>query len=110
MLLKGSLQDNSVIIAISQSGETIDTIEAIRWAKKTKNVKILTITNVVGSSITRYSDHVIVTNAGPEIGVAATKTYSTQVLALALIGISIAKTRKIISEEKRIARKSLLLL
>jgi len=98
--LKGSLQDNSVIIAISQSGETIDTIEAIRWAKKAKSVKILTITNVVGSSITRYSDHVIVTNAGPEIGVAATKTYSTQVLALALIALSIAKTRKIISNEE----------
>ena len=98
--LNCSLQDNSVIIAISQSGETIDTIEAIRWAKKTKSVKILTITNVVGSSITRYSDHVIVTNAGPEIGVAATKTYSTQVLALALIAVSIAKTRKIISNEE----------
>ncbi|GAG98104.1 unnamed protein product, partial [marine sediment metagenome] len=74
--------------------------EAIRWAKKTKNIKILTITNVVGSSITRYSDHVIVTNAGPEIGVAATKTYSTQVLALALIAVSIAKIRKIISDEE----------
>ena len=98
--LKGSLQKNSVIIAISQSGETIDTIEAIRWAKKAKSVKILTITNVVGSSITRYSDHVIVTNAGPEIGVAATKTYSTQVLALALIAVSIAKIRKIISNEE----------
>ncbi|MHA1468674.1 MAG: SIS domain-containing protein, partial [Promethearchaeota archaeon] len=97
--LKGSLQKNSVIIAISQSGETIDTIEAIRWAKKTKSVKVLTITNVVGSSITRYSDHVIVTNAGPEIGVAATKTYSTQVLALALIAVSIAKIRKVISDE-----------
>jgi len=97
--LSGNLQNNSVIIAISQSGETIDTIEAIRWAKKAKSVKILTITNVVGSSITRYSDHVIVTNAGPEIGVAATKTYSTQVLALALIAVSIAKVRKIISEE-----------
>ena len=96
----GNLQNNSVIIAISQSGETIDTIEAIRWAKKTKSVKILTITNVVGSSITRYSDHVIVTNAGPEIGVAATKTYSTQVLALALIAVSIAKIRKIISDEE----------
>ncbi len=98
--LTGSLQNNSVIIAISQSGETIDTIEAIRWAKKAKSVNILTITNVVGSSITRYSDHVIVTNAGPEIGVAATKTYSTQVLALALIAVSIAKIRKIISDEE----------
>ncbi|MHA1499177.1 MAG: glutamine--fructose-6-phosphate transaminase (isomerizing), partial [Promethearchaeota archaeon] len=98
--LTSSLQNDSVIIAISQSGETIDTIEAIRWAKKAKSVKILTITNVVGSSITRYSDHVIVTNAGPEIGVAATKTYSTQVLALALIAVSIAKIRKIISDEE----------
>jgi len=98
--LTGSLQNNSVIIAISQSGETIDTIEAIRWAKKARSVKILTITNVIGSSITRYSDYVIVTNAGPEIGVAATKTYSTQVLALALIAVSIAKIRKIISDEE----------
>ncbi len=95
-----SLQDNSVIIVISQSGETIDTIEAIRWAKEKKNVKILAITNVVGSSITRYSDHVIVTQAGPEIGVAATKTYSTQVLTLALIALEIAKIRKIEPNEE----------
>jgi glucosamine--fructose-6-phosphate aminotransferase (isomerizing) len=95
-----SLQDNSVIIVISQSGETIDTIEAIRWAKEKKNIKILAITNVVGSSITRYSDHVIVTQAGPEIGVAATKTYSTQVLTLALIALEVAKLRKIESEKE----------
>ena len=93
--LSNSLKDESVIIAVSQSGETIDTIEAIRWAKSKRNVKILTITNVVGSSLTRYSDHVIVTQAGPEIGVAATKTYNTQVLTLALIAIEIAKLRKI---------------
>ena len=93
--LSNSLKDESVIIAVSQSGETIDTIEAIRWAKSKKNVKVLTITNVVGSSLTRYSDHVIVTQAGPEIGVAATKTYNTQVLTLALIAIEIAKLRKI---------------
>ena len=98
--LLNSLQDNSVIITISQSGETIDTIEAIRWAKEKKNVKILTITNVVGSSITRYSDYVIVTQAGPEIGVAATKTYSTQVLTLALIALEIAKMRKIESDDE----------
>ena len=91
-----ALQEESVIIAISQSGETVDIIEAIRWAKdKLKNkVKILCITNVVGSSLTRYSDYVIVTQAGPEIGVAATKTYVTQVLTLALIGLEIAKLRK----------------
>ena len=93
--LSNSLKEDSVIIAVSQSGETIDTIEAIRWAKSKKNVKVLTITNVVGSSLTRYSDHVIVTQAGPEIGVAATKTYNTQVLTLALIAIEIAKLRKI---------------
>jgi len=96
-----SLQDNSVIIVISQSGETIDTIEAIRWAKEKKNVKILAITNVVGSSLTRHSDHVIVTQAGPEIGVAATKTYSTQVLTLALIALEIAKIRKIEPDEEK---------
>jgi len=96
------LKNNTVIIAVSQSGETVDTIEAIRWAKnvKGKNVKVLTITNVVGSSITRYSDYVIVTQAGPEIGVAATKTYVTQVLTLALIGLEIAKLRKIELEEE----------
>ena len=92
--LKDCLKENSVIIALSQSGETIDTIEAIRWAKKTQNVKILSITNIVGSSITRYSDHVIITRAGPEIGVAATKTYACQVLTLGLISLEIAKLRK----------------
>ncbi len=96
--LSNSLKENSVVIAISQSGETIDTIEAIRWAKKKKNMKILAITNVVGSTLTRYSDIVIVTQAGPEIGVAATKTYCTQVLTLALIALEIAKLRKIKSE------------
>ena len=94
--LENSLPDDSVIIALSQSGETVDTIEAIRWAKyeSNKNVKIMSITNVVGSSITRYSDNVIVTQAGPEIGVAATKTYCTQVLTLGLVAIEIARLRK----------------
>ncbi|KKN50208.1 hypothetical protein LCGC14_0635040 [marine sediment metagenome] len=98
--LSNSLKKDSVIIALSQSGETIDTVEAIRWAKSVKNVKILTITNVVGSTLTRYSDKVIVTQAGPEIGVAATKTYSTQVLTLALIALEIAKLRKVILESE----------
>ncbi len=100
--LGDALQEDSVIIAVSQSGETVDTIEAIRWAKEKlkNNVKILCITNVVGSSLTRYSDYVIVTQAGPEIGVAATKTYCTQVLTLALIGLEIAKFRKILTKEE----------
>ncbi|MFX0021572.1 MAG: glutamine--fructose-6-phosphate transaminase (isomerizing) [Candidatus Hermodarchaeota archaeon] len=99
--LDNSLEDNSVIIAISQSGETIDLIEPIRWAKEYKpNVKILSISNVVGSTLTRHSDKVIITQAGPEIGVAATKTYVTQVLTLSLIALEIAKLRKKLSEEE----------
>ncbi|TXT64817.1 MAG: Glutamine--fructose-6-phosphate aminotransferase [isomerizing] [Promethearchaeota archaeon] len=93
--LTGALEKNTVIIAISQSGETVDTIEAIRWAKEVqKDITILAITNIIGSSITRYSDHSIITRAGPEIGVAATKTYVTQVLSLALIALKIAGLRK----------------
>jgi glucosamine--fructose-6-phosphate aminotransferase (isomerizing) len=103
--LENALQEDSVIIAVSQSGETVDLIEAIRWAKdKLHNkIKIISITNVVGSSITRYSDHIIVTQAGPEIGVAATKTYCTQVLTLGLIALQIAKYRKILPEEEIIS-------
>jgi len=100
--LSNSLKDNTVIIALSQSGETIDTIEAVRWAKKTKkkDLTVLTITNVVGSSLTRYSDQVIVTQAGPEIGVAATKTYVTQVLTLAMIALEIGRLRKIMIDKE----------
>ncbi len=93
-------EKNMTIIVLSQSGETVDTIEAIRWAKENFGAKILSITNVVGSSITRYSDKVLITQAGPEIGVAATKTYCTQVLTLALIGIEIAKIRNIEDNEE----------
>ncbi len=96
--LTNALEDNAVIIAVSQSGETIDLIEAIRWARNIKKtIKILSITNIVGSSITRYSDHVIITQAGPEIGVAATKTYCTQVLTLSLIALKIGELRNKIS-------------
>jgi glucosamine--fructose-6-phosphate aminotransferase (isomerizing) len=98
--LSGSLEDNSIIIAISQSGETIDLIEAVRWAKEANNIKILSITNVVGSTLTRHSDLVLLTQAGPEIGVAATKTYVTQVLTLGLIGLEIAKLRKVESTKE----------
>ncbi|MFW9969616.1 MAG: glutamine--fructose-6-phosphate transaminase (isomerizing) [Candidatus Odinarchaeota archaeon] len=99
--LGNSLEDNSVIIAVSQSGETIDLIEPIRWAKEyNSNIKILSITNIVGSSLTRHSDEVIITQAGPEIGVAATKTYVTQVMALALVALEIAKLKKELSNEE----------
>ncbi len=99
--LINSLEKNAIIIAISQSGETIDLIEAVRWAKKYQpSARIISITNIVGSSITRHSDNIIITQAGPEIGVAATKTYVTQVLTLALIALEIAKLRKIEKEEE----------
>ena len=68
---------NTLIIAITQSGETADTLEAIKYAKKNGS-KLLTLTNVVGSSITRYADQIIYLNAGPEVGVAATKTFTSQ--------------------------------
>jgi len=100
--LGDALQEDSVIICVSQSGETIDLIEAVRWAKEKlkKKITLLCITNVVGSSLTRYSDETIVTQAGPEIGVAATKTYCTQVLTLALIALEIARYRKVINEQE----------
>ncbi|MFX1379717.1 MAG: glutamine--fructose-6-phosphate transaminase (isomerizing) [Promethearchaeota archaeon] len=99
--LANSLEANSVVIAMSQSGETIDLIEPIRWVKEyNSNVKILSITNVVGSTLTRHSDEVIITQAGPEIGVAATKTYVTQVLTLALVGLEIARQKKKLSNEE----------
>ncbi|RLE52570.1 MAG: glutamine--fructose-6-phosphate transaminase (isomerizing) [Candidatus Methanomethylicota archaeon] len=82
--LSDSIRDGTVILAISQSGETADTLSAIRFAKE-KGAKILGITNVIGSSITRLSEVYVCTQAGPEIGVAATKTFTTQLIALALL-------------------------
>ena len=100
--LNNALPEESVIIVISQSGETIDLVEAIKWAKDKMGDKItvLCITNVVGSSLTRISDLILVTQAGPEIGVAATKTYCTQVLTLGLIAIEIARLRKVIPDQE----------
>src|SRR5262249_59712007 len=66
-----------LVVAVSQSGETLDTMEAIREAKK-KGAQILAISNVVESSIPRLSDHAFYTHAGPEIGVASTKAFTTQ--------------------------------
>ncbi|MHA1688012.1 MAG: glutamine--fructose-6-phosphate transaminase (isomerizing) [Promethearchaeota archaeon] len=98
--LENCMEKNAAVIAVSQSGETIDLIETVRWAKEKKNAKILAITNIVGSSLTRYSDETIITRAGPEIGVAATKTYSTQVLTLAMIALEIAEILKSIPDEE----------
>ena len=80
---------SDLVIAISQSGETADTLEGIRKAKRL-GTRIISLTNVVGSTISRESDAVIYINAGPEIGVAATKTYVAQVAVLVLLGAGIS--------------------
>ncbi|MBN2229916.1 MAG: glutamine--fructose-6-phosphate transaminase (isomerizing) [Candidatus Thorarchaeota archaeon] len=86
----GALSDKDCIIAITQSGETTDTISAVKYAKE-HGAKIIAITNVVGSSITRLADHTILTQAGPEIGVAATKTFMVQLTSLALLALSVGE-------------------
>jgi glucosamine--fructose-6-phosphate aminotransferase (isomerizing) len=90
-------EKDSLAIIISQSGETADTLAALREAKK-NGVKTLAIVNVVGSSIARDADNVLYTWAGPEIAVATTKAYSTQVSALYLIGLLFAKKRGTIED------------
>ncbi|MBR2471314.1 MAG: glutamine--fructose-6-phosphate transaminase (isomerizing), partial [Clostridia bacterium] len=93
------INKNDLIIIISQSGETADTLAALREAKN-QGARILSIVNVVGSSIARESDDVLYTWAGPEIAVATTKAYSTQMQALYLIGLYFAKMKKTVSEEE----------
>ncbi len=78
--------EDSVVLAVSQSGETIDTIHAVKHLKK-QGCTVVAITNTVGSSITRLSDQVLYTQAGPEIGVAATKTFATQLATLASLSV-----------------------
>lgn len=87
------IDDRTLVIAITQSGETADTLAAIKLAKE-KGARVLSIVNVVGSMATRLSDLVIYTHAGPEIGVAATKTYTTQLTVLAMLAISLGKQLK----------------
>lgn len=81
-----SLGSESAVLAVTQSGETIDTLHAVKHLKN-QGCTILAITNTVGSSITRLADHVIYTQAGPEIGVAATKTFATQLATLSSLSI-----------------------
>ena len=80
-VLAASLGENMAVLAVSQSGETIDTLHAVKQLKEQGSI-ILAITNTVGSSITRIADYVLYTQAGPEIGVAATKTFATQLACL----------------------------
>ena len=89
---KPHVDDKTLTLAISQSGETADTLESVRLAKRLGS-NIIAITNVVGSTITREADISIMMNSGPEIGVAATKTYVAQLTILALLGLQIIKER-----------------
>lgn len=93
------LGENALVIIISQSGETLDSIAALREAKK-KGSKVLSIVNVMGSSIARESDYVLYTWAGPEIAVATTKAYSTQMVLLLLVGVYFAKQTDRIAQEE----------
>jgi glutamine---fructose-6-phosphate transaminase (isomerizing) len=86
------LDRSTLVVAISQSGETADTLEAVRHAKKQK-AKVLAICNTNGSQIPRESDAVLYTRAGPEIGVAATKTFLAQIAANYLVGLALAQAR-----------------
>lgn len=92
------LEEGAMVIAISQSGETADTLAAIRESKA-KGFRVLGIVNVVGSSIAREADNVMYTWAGPEIAVATTKAYSAQLIALYLLAIKFACVRKTIDEK-----------
>ena len=86
---------NTLLITISQSGETADTLGALRYAKERSYLGSLTICNVPTSSLARESDFVLLTNAGPEIGVASTKAFTTQLTALMLLTLSLAKARNL---------------
>ena len=86
---------NTLLLTISQSGETADTLGALRYAKERDYLGSLTICNVPTSSLARESDFVLLTNAGPEIGVASTKAFTTQLIALMLLTLSLAKARNL---------------
>ena len=86
---------NSLLITISQSGETADTLAALNYAKEKDYLASLTICNVPTSSLARESDFSLFTNAGPEIGVASTKAFTTQLAGLMLLALSLAKSRNL---------------
>jgi len=95
------LLDKTLFITLSQSGETADTFEALKTSKKiNSNINTLCITNSAESSLSRISDLTFLTHAGPEIGVASTKAFTTQLVALALLTCSIGKLKNTINEKQ----------
>ena len=89
------VDEKSLLVTISQSGETADTLAALNYAKEKDYLSTLTICNVPTSSLARESDFSFFTNAGPEIGVASTKAFTTQLAALMLLALSLAKSRNL---------------
>ena len=95
------LQDKTLFVTLSQSGETADTLEALKTANKiNKNIITLCITNSAESSLSRISDITFLTHAGPEIGVASTKAFTTQLVALALLTTAIGRSKKTINKKQ----------
>lgn len=91
--------EKSLVIILSQSGETADTLAALRDCKKV-GAKVLVVTNVVGSTMSREADHVIYTMAGPEISVASTKAYTTQVLVMHMIAVYFSQLRGLCKDDE----------
>jgi len=91
--------DNDLVIAISQSGETADTMAAVREAKR-KGAVILSISNVIESSIPRLADYAFYTHAGPEIGVASTKAFTTQLVAMVMLAIYLGRRTKHLKDDR----------
>ena len=96
---KPLLDKNGLVIVVSQSGETIDTLAALKEAKRLGS-KTMAVTNVVGSSIAREADQVVYTCAGPEIAVASTKAYTTQLIVMFLLGAYMAGLRETVDTER----------
>jgi len=94
-----NLSKNDLVIAISQSGETADTLAAVKQAKK-RGAKIIGVCNALGSTLTKESDGLIYTCAGPEIGVASTKAYTAQVFSLMLFSLYIAQIKKSLAKKE----------
>jgi glucosamine--fructose-6-phosphate aminotransferase (isomerizing) len=95
----GVRNESSLVIAITQSGETADTLAALREAQMS-GCKTLVVTNAIGSTATRISDGYILQQSGPEIGVAATKTFTSQIIVLSLIGLRLAMLQKMIGSDE----------
>ncbi len=93
------VDDETLVVAITQSGETADTLAGVREARD-RGAKVIAITNVVGSRVTRESDGVIYTHAGPEIGVAATKTFTAQIAALNVLALKLAQAKGTLTQER----------